>query len=139
MALADGSIYVATVNVPLTYTSLNSPAPTKAAGRARGEVEALSLASGKVEWTTKLKSLPLGAATVSNDLVFTTLFNRTLLALDRDTGRIVYQRKLPTTANSPIAIVGDTVLVPAGGITGRGPSLNPQLVAYAVPNRGSNG
>ena len=132
MALAGNSVYVATLDVPLTFTSLNLPAPTKAPGSATGEVEALDLTTGKVEWDTKVASMPLGAATVSNDLVFTTLVNGSLLALNRDTGRIVYQRKLPTLSNAPIAIAGRTVLVPAGGITGRGPSRNPQLVAYTL-------
>jgi outer membrane protein assembly factor BamB len=132
MALAGNSIYLATIDLPLTYTSLNQPAPTKAAGPARGEVEALDLTTGKVEWDTKVPTLPLGAATVSNDLLFTTLFKGTLLALNRRTGRIVYQGKLPTTTNSPIAVAGHTVLVPAGGVTGRQPSRNPQLVAYTV-------
>ena len=81
-----------------------------------------------------MPTLPLGAATVSNDLVLTTLYNGELIALNRATGAIVYQRKLPTSTNSPIAIAGNAVLVPAGGpktaATGGG---NPQLVAYTVP------
>jgi alcohol dehydrogenase (cytochrome c) len=133
MALAGNSVYVVTIDVPLTYTSLSLPSPTKAAGTAGGEVEALNLTTGNVEWDTKVASLPLGAATVSNDLVFTTLVNGRLLALNRHTGAIVYQRKLPTSANSPIAIAGHLVLVPAGGVTGKARSRNPQLVAYGVP------
>jgi alcohol dehydrogenase (cytochrome c) len=132
LALANGSIYVVTIDLPLAYKSLNLPSPTAAAGSATGEVEALNLATGKVEWDRKVTSLPFGAATVSNDLVFATLFNRTLLALNRHTGAIVYKRKLPTTANAPIAIAGHTVLVPAGGFVGRGRSRHPQLVAYTV-------
>jgi outer membrane protein assembly factor BamB len=132
MALAGNSVYLVTVDLPLTYTSLNEPEPTEAAGRATGEVEALNLATGKVEWDTKVASLPLGAATVSNDLVFTTLVNGTLIALNRHTGRIAYRLKLPTTTNSPIAIAGHTVLVPAGGVAGRRGSRNPQVVAYTV-------
>ena len=135
LALAGDNLYVVTCDIPLTYTSLNQPVPTKAAGRATGEVEALDLASGKVEWDTKVNSFPLGAATVSNDLVFTTLLNGRLIALSRDTGAIVYHRRLPTTSNAPIAIAGHTVLVPAGGISGKrlGTSRNPQLVAYTAP------
>jgi alcohol dehydrogenase (cytochrome c) len=132
MAVAGSTVYVVTLDVPLTFTSLNLPAPNSAPGSATGEVVALNLTNGKVEWDTKVASLPLGAATVSNDLVFTTLFNRGLLAVNRHTGRIVYHRKLPTTTNAPIAIAGDTVLVPAGGITGRNPSRDPQLVAYTL-------
>jgi glucose dehydrogenase len=132
MAVSGNSVYVVTIDLPLTYTSLDRPAPTQPAGAPSGEVEALSLATGKVEWDTKVKSLPLGAATVSNDLVFTSLVNGTLLALDRHTGTIVFQRKLPTLTNSPIAIAGDTVLVPAGGIARSARSRSPQLVAYTV-------
>jgi outer membrane protein assembly factor BamB len=131
MAVSGDTVYVATLNVPLTYTSLDEPSPTSHSGSAGGEVEALSLATGKVEWDTKVTSVPLGAATVSNDLVFTTLVSK-LVALNRTTGAIVYQSKLPTTSNSPIAIAGSTVLVPAGGLSGKGPSRNPQLVAYTL-------
>jgi outer membrane protein assembly factor BamB len=132
MALDGNTLYVVTLDVPLTYTNLNLPGPTKHVGPAAGEVEALSLSTGRVQWDTKVPSVPLGAATVSNDLVFTTLVNGTLLALDRSTGKIVYRSELPTRTNAPIAIAGDTVLVPAGGLTGRQPSRNPQLAAYSL-------
>ncbi len=136
LALADGTVYAATLNVPLAYTSLSQPSAVKPVGRdeGSGEVVALSVATGKVVWATKLKAVPLGALTVSKDLVFTTNFNA-LVALNRRTGGIVYERKLPTTTNAPIAIAGRTIIVPAGGITGKrlGVSLNPQVVAYRVP------
>jgi alcohol dehydrogenase (cytochrome c) len=75
------------------------------------------------------------AATVSNDLLFTTLYNGVLVALNRNTGAIVYRRQLPTSANAPIAVFGNTVLVPAGGpkTSSSGGGGHPQLVAYTVP------
>jgi alcohol dehydrogenase (cytochrome c) len=135
MAVAGGRVYVATIDLPITYTSLSSVTGNEAAGPETGEVEALSLATGKVEWDTKFPSMPLGAATVSNDLVFTTLYSGVLIALNGGTGAIVYRGQLPTSANSPIAVFGNTMLVPAGGpktskSSGGG---NPQLVAYTVP------
>jgi glucose dehydrogenase len=130
MAVAGDSVYVVTLDLALTYTALDQIVPAKAASRAHGDVEALNLATGKVEWDAKVSDLPLGAATVSNDLVFTTLDHGVLLALNRQTGAIAYQRKLPTTTNSPIAIAGRTVLVPAGGPAGKGKSRDPQLIAY---------
>jgi alcohol dehydrogenase (cytochrome c) len=135
MAVADGSVYVATLNVPITFTGPSVVDGNKSGGPASGEIEALSLATGKVEWDTKVATLPLGATTVTNDLVFTTLFTGVLIALDRDTGAIVYQRQLPTTTNAPIAVFGNTVLVPAGGgkTSASGGGGNPQLVAYTVP------
>jgi alcohol dehydrogenase (cytochrome c) len=124
---------VVTIDLPLSYTSLKLPVAVKAVGPATGEVEALNLATGKVEWDTKVPDMPLGAATVSNDLVFTTLFHGVLIALNRSTGAIVFRRQLPTSANSPIAIAGNTVIVPAGGATTGQASGNPQVVAYTVP------
>jgi len=135
MAMADGSVYLATNDVPVTATTLKSVNGNAGAGGAGGEIEALSVATGKVEWRALVPTLPLGAATVSNDLVFTTLYNGELLALDRSTGAILYQRKLPTSTNSPIAVAGNTVLVPAGGplVSAKGGGGSPQLVAYTVP------
>jgi outer membrane protein assembly factor BamB len=135
MAVADGSVYVATIDLPITYTSLSSVTGNRAGGPEAGEIEALSLATGKVEWDTKVATLPLGAATVSNDLLFTTLYTGELIALNRSTGTIVYQHKLPTSTNAPIAVFGNTVLVPAGGpnTSASGGGGNPQLVAYTVP------
>jgi len=133
MAVAGGSVYAATNDVAVTYTGPSGVLGNKTSGGQTGEIEALSLATGQVEWDTKVSTLPLGAATVSNDLVFTTLYNGTLLALDRATGAIVYQHQLPTSTNAPIAVFGNTILVPAGGpktATGGG---DPQLVAYTVP------
>jgi outer membrane protein assembly factor BamB len=133
MAVADGSVYVATNDVPVTYTGPSAVLGNKAAGGQTGEIEALSLATGKVEWDTKVSTLPLGAATVSNDLVFTTLYNGVLIALNRDTGAIVYRHQLPTSTNAPIAVFGNTILVPAGGPKTLRGGGNPQLVAYTVP------
>jgi alcohol dehydrogenase (cytochrome c) len=133
MAVADESVYVATIDLPITFTGPSVTDGDKASGPETGEVEALSLATGKVEWDTKVDTLPLGAATVSNDLVITTLYNGELIALNRDTGAIVYQHQLPTSTNAPIAVFGNTILVPAGGPKTLHGGGNPQLVAYTVP------
>jgi outer membrane protein assembly factor BamB len=135
LAVAGGDVYVATLDVSLTYKTLQLRTATRAAGRPTGEVEALNLATGKIEWDRKVPQLPLGAVTVSRDLVFTTLYDGRLIALNRKTGAIVYRRRLPTSTNSPIAIAGNTVIVPAGGpvTSARGGGGHPQVLAYQVP------
>ncbi len=134
MAVAGNSLYVVVCNLLFTVKSLNQIVGVNVASDASsgtGEVEALNLATGKVEWDTKVAHLPLGAATVSNDLVFTTLFPGELIALNRMTGKLVYRHTLPTSTNSPIAVAGNTVLIPAGSpVFGRAVS-DPQLVALA--------
>ena len=137
LALAGDNLYVVTCDLPNTVTNLNQTlgidVPTNS-NVPTGEVEALNLVTGDVEWDTKVPQMPLGAATVSNNLVFTTLYNGTLIAFNRNTGAIVYRRKLPTSTNAPIAIAGDVVLVPAGGPTLGTAGGDPQLVALRVPN-----
>jgi outer membrane protein assembly factor BamB len=133
MSMAGGSVYVATIDLPFTVPKMSYPlgAPD---GNGTGEIEALSLATGRVEWDTKVPTMPLGATTVSNDLVFTTLYNGVLVALNRATGAIVYRHGLPASTNAPIAVAGNAILVPAGGsdvLGAKGGS--PQLVAYTVP------
>jgi outer membrane protein assembly factor BamB len=135
LAVAGSSVYVSTLDESLTYTNLNLRTATTGASKPAGEIEALNLSSGKVEWDKKVPQLPLGAVTVSHDLIFTTLYDGALLAVNRSSGRIVYRRRLPTSTNSPIAVAGNTVIVPAGGpvTRARGGGGDPQIVAYTAP------
>jgi hypothetical protein len=48
MALAGGTVYVATNNVPVTLNSLSSPSAEKGGGSSSGEVEGLSLATAQL-------------------------------------------------------------------------------------------
>ena len=135
LALARGSVYAATINASAKSTTMsNADGNASGGGVVGGDIVALNLATGAVEWSTPVASLPAGAATVSNDLVLSTLVNGTLIALNRSTGAIVYRRKLPTTTNAPLAVFGNTVLVPAGGpeTSLKGGGGSPQLVAYTV-------
>jgi len=136
MALAGTTLYVVVCNQPYTITNLDQVVGLSVESNSNhpaGEVEALDVATGKVEWDTKVPELPLGAATVSNDLLFTTLYNGVLVALNRNTGAIVYSHRLPTSTNAPIAVAGDTVLIPAGGPFLGVKGHDPQLVAYTAP------
>jgi outer membrane protein assembly factor BamB len=135
LAVAGNTVYVETLNAPVTYTTLTLRASGAGAGSATGDVEALNLATGKVEWDSKVPQFALGAVTVSHDLVLTTLYDGVLIALNQKTGAIVYRRPLPTSTNSPIAVAGNTVIVPAGGpiTSARGGGGDPQVVAYKVP------
>jgi alcohol dehydrogenase (cytochrome c) len=134
MAVAGNSVYVATIDLKLRFASVNQ-AVGSAPGKLKegGEIEALNLATGKVEWDTNVTQLPLGAATVDNNLVWTTLINGELVALNRATGAIVYERKLPTTTNASIAIAGNTIIVPAGGLVASATKPGvAQIVAYRL-------
>lgn len=135
MAYAGNVIYVATCDVPFEFTKdgqVNGGPPSGTVA-ASGTVLALNASTGIIEWSTKVDTLPLGAMTVSKNLVFTTLVKGELVAFNRATGAMVFTKQLPRTTNSTLAIAGNTIIVPTGGPkygTAKGKS---QIVAYAVP------
>jgi alcohol dehydrogenase (cytochrome c) len=139
-AVANGTVYASAVNEPITYTKLTQVLGGATPSHPTGQIEALNLATGAVEWDTKLPEMALGAVTVSNDLVFSTLYGGELIALNAATGQIVYSHKLPTSTNAPLVVAGNTVIVSAGDpYTGSaldarlGGNGKPQVVAYTVP------
>src|SRR5580693_2388196 len=137
-AVAGDTVYVSTVDEPIIYSKLTDILGSGILHPPTGDFEALNLATGKVEWDTKLPQMALGAATVSNDLVFTTLYDGELIAMNTATGAIVYRHQLPTSTNAPLVVMGNTVIVSAGGpftgppLTAKPGGGNPQVVAYTV-------
>jgi outer membrane protein assembly factor BamB len=141
MAMAGGVIYVPANNLATHYINKKLPATSQPASNpttGTGNFEALSVATGKVLWNTKLPSSPYGAATVTNDLVFTTTFNGKLIAMNRSTGQIVWQQQLSAGTNSPLAIDGNTIVTAASYASGAGQTA--EIVAYSLsPSSGSSG
>jgi outer membrane protein assembly factor BamB/cytochrome c5 len=99
-------------------------------GPETGEMTALDNATGKVKWDHKFKTPVYGAATVSNDLVWTTTFDGTLWALNAETGDVVWSTKLPASSNAPVTIDGDMVVTGAG--FAQGANEEPLIVAYKL-------
>lgn len=75
--------------------------------------------------------MALGAATISNDLVFTTTFDGKVIALSRDNGSVVWQDDLPAATNAPLTIAGDT-LVTAASFPQESGESGPKVVAYRL-------
>jgi len=136
MAAADGVVYVPVDNLPTTYTSAKAPGGIGKANflQARGEMVAIAIATGKQLWATKLPQLPLGGATVANDLVFTTTFTGGAIALSRKNGAIVWTRHLPAGSNATLAIVGSTLLAGAGLPLTK--ADHPVVIAYRLGAKG---
>ncbi len=128
MAAASGVVYVPVVNVPTTYTDATSPLGTPDLTKAGGAMVAIDLATGKPLWTTALSQMPLGGATVSNDLVFTTTFTGEIIALARQNGAIIWTAQLPAGSNATLAIAGNTLLAGAGLPLAK--TQHPVVVAY---------
>src|ERR1700733_9207893 len=116
---SDGSTTFAAVNdlaLPATPTGPTGTATSvfEAVENAVGEMVAVDQDTGAVVWDTPLPSSPYGAATVTNDVVFTTTFNGDLYALDATTGAIVFKTPMSAGSNAPVAVDGDYVIAGAG-------------------------
>jgi len=116
---SNGATTFAAVNdlalpaTPADYTGTVTSV-VAAVEHASGEMVAVGQDTGAVEWDTPLPSSPYGAATVTNDVVFTTTFRGDMYALDAGTGKILLKTPLSAGSNAPVAVDGDYVIAGAG-------------------------
>jgi mono/diheme cytochrome c family protein len=140
MAAAHDTIYVpvADISKQVTATSVDGLlAALKVEKRASGRLVALNVDNGKVNWTKQLSSPPLGAATVVNDIVFTSTLDGHVYGFNASNGDEVWSSPLPAGAVAPIAAYSGTLVVPAGFVTKRGQKA--QVVAFTIGGLGSIG
>lgn len=129
MALADGVVYVPIVNAAAQFSATSIV--SQALSKGTGELDALDVNTGKILWASPLKAPDFGGATVAGDLVFTSTFTGQVLAFNRSSGRQVWSWQSPVGINSPLTVVGDMVLLPAGA------GSNPMLIALKVGATGA--
>jgi outer membrane protein assembly factor BamB len=133
LAVHDGKVYAAVVDLPAlvkTPADLNKSVGNVDFATGKGELVRLDLATGAVDWSVKLDSMPFGAATVSDDLVFTTLYDGRVVAYSIKDGSPVWSATLPAGTNSPLAIAGDRLVTAAG--FPQGPNQKAALVVFQL-------
>jgi alcohol dehydrogenase (cytochrome c) len=136
---SNGSTTYAAVNelaLPATPAGYTGSVTTVvgAVEKATGEMVAVNQDTGTVDWDTPLPSSPYGAATVTNDLVFTTTFRGDLYALDAATGKILLETPMSAGSNAPVAVDGDYVIAGAGvALSG---TEQPMIIAYRLGAHG---
>ena len=86
--------------------------------------------TGKIEWDDKLPSSPYGAATITNNVVFTTTYNGYLYAFNTATGAILLKTPLSARSNAPVTIDGDYVIAGAGSAVAK--SQQALIIAYKL-------
>jgi alcohol dehydrogenase (cytochrome c) len=116
---SDGSTVFAAVNdlpIPMTVKGIAESGKAFAASldTGTGQMVAVNQDTGKVIWDDKLPSSPYGAATVTNDVVFTTTYSGCLYAFNASTGAVLLKTPMSARSNAPIAVDGDYVLAGAG-------------------------
>jgi outer membrane protein assembly factor BamB len=128
MATNGSSVFVPVVNHLVSFSNQTEPQEN---GPSTGEMVALNIATGAVEWDHKLPSSAYGAATAVNDLVFATTFEGKLYAFDTGNGSVAWEAQLPAGTNAGVSVDGNTVIAPAGVPLASGQA--PELVAYRLP------
>ena len=133
----NGSTVFAAVNnltVPMSEKGVTESAKAFDASipKATGEMVAVNQDTGKIEWDDKLPSSPYGAATVTNNVVFTTTYNGHLYAFNATTGAILLNTPLSAGSNAPVAIAGDYVIAGAA-VPLSGQAL---IIAYKLGAKG---
>ena len=106
-------MFAAVDNLPSKYVSQGLPGVQDKPTQGTGDLVAVNEATGKVQWDDKLPSSPYGAATLANNVVFTTTFSGVIYAMDASTGKQLWHAQLPAGTNAPVAVVGNTVLTAA--------------------------
>ena len=118
MAFAEDRLFVPWLDFPTGLSANGLPGGLAAAAAVslksgRGGLTAVDAATGKVLWQRKLPQMNFGAATVANDVVFTSTYDGTIYALHTETGRTLWRAKARAGINAFPAIDGDTLLVGA--------------------------
>jgi alcohol dehydrogenase (cytochrome c) len=131
---SDGTnVYAAVNNLASTYTN-NTEAGIKLGNltKGTGDIVALDQATGKIAWDHKVTQSPYGAASLTNDVLFTTTYDGKLWAFSTKTGKTLWSAKLPAGTNAPVAIAGSTVIT--AGSFPQGKTQKAEIVAYRLPS-----
>jgi alcohol dehydrogenase (cytochrome c) len=118
LASNGSTVFAAVVDLPVPMSvkgvAESGKAFTASIAAGTGEMVAVNQDTGKIEWDVKLPSSPYGAATVTNDVVFTTTYSGYLYAFNAATGAILLKTPLSSGSNAPVAVDGDFVIAGAG-------------------------
>jgi outer membrane protein assembly factor BamB len=111
---SDGStVYVPVNNLYSIFLGQELPRQQNLM-QGTGEIVALDIATGRVRWDRKLPHSVYGAATISDDVVFTTTFDGTVWGLRLRDGKVLWKDRLPAGNDAPVAVSGDTLVTAAG-------------------------
>jgi outer membrane protein assembly factor BamB len=138
---SNGSTTFAAVNdlalpaSPAGFTA-STASQIQALYAAVGEVVAVNQDTGTIIWDTPLPSSPYGAATVTNDVVFTTTLKGYLYALDATTGAMLFKTPMSSGSNAPVAVDGDYVIAGAGAAALGSSTQRNMIIAYKLGGTG---
>ena len=130
MALNGGLLYVPWVDLCMKEGATGLAGGFSFAG-GKGGLAAVDTTTGKIVWSHKFPTLAVGAATIANDVVFTSTYDGTIYAYSAKTGAALWKTKAPNGINSFPAVTKNMFIVGAGAPTGSKKAVN-EIVAYSL-------
>ncbi len=133
LAQTNGTLFVAWLNLCVVQSATSLSVPANAFTNATGGLTAFNAATGKVKWQKTLRHPNFGAATVANDVVFTSDFTGKIYAFSTANGKRLWTAQAPAGVNAFPAVTNRMLLVGAGtpGL-GTNPKPRYELVAYEL-------
>jgi glucose dehydrogenase len=131
-AVADGIAYFPVINLPTEYSSTALVGFDFTGGT--GEMVAIDISTGEIKWSAETVGPLYGGATVATDIVFSAGIDGVVRGFSTADGTQVWSWQT-TGVNAPLAVVGDTLYVPAGGLlipSADSVDVDPAVAAPAV-------
>jgi alcohol dehydrogenase (cytochrome c) len=142
MAYSAGVVYVPYMNLCTQADSTGSIFPkTGISFAGTGGVSAINATTGKIEWTSHFPSIDVGAATIANDVVFTSTINGEIYALSTTNGATLWKTQAPGGINGLPALTSNSLIIGTGApssltlgkrITNAAAAPADKLVAYSL-------
>jgi glucose dehydrogenase len=129
-AEARGVLYVPWIDLCFKASSTRL---VGAGSKPAGGFAAVDAATGAIRWKHLFDTLDSGAATVANDVVFTSTLDGTIYAYSTKTGAVLWRTKAPAGINSFPAITRTMLIVGAGARTSAKAPPQGEIVAYSLP------
>ena len=130
MAYSDGVVFVPWVDECLT-DSIDG-GPTAPYSPPSGGLEAVDANSGRVLWSHPLPYVDSGAATIANDVVFTSTYDGKIYALSTETGRLLWSTQAPDGVNGFPALTSRMLIIGAAAPDPKLAHAQQELVAYSL-------
>jgi alcohol dehydrogenase (cytochrome c) len=129
MAEARGVVYVPWIDFCFkgSATGLVASGITPSSGLA-----AVDAATGAIRWKHAFAGVDSGAATVADDVVFTSTYDGTVDALSTKTGAILWHAKEPSGIAAFPAVTRTMLIVGVGARTSASQTAQGEIVAYAL-------
>jgi alcohol dehydrogenase (cytochrome c) len=129
MAETGSTLYVPFVNLCVKATGKGV---TGGSGSGTGGLAAVNAATGVVEWTHPFTNFDVGAATIANDVVFTSTYNGTIYGISATNGSVLWSTKTPAGINSFPAVTKDMLIIGVGAAKSARKKAQGEIIAFSL-------